>query len=93
MKKAKNILGEKEPGLNAARYYDNAMINYNLIKKMGVTSRPEDLESNREKIRQGWESLKDWPGVEGKITINSDGDGEKSTYTFVIKNGKYQRID
>jgi len=93
MKKAKSILGEKEPGLNAARYYDNAMINYHLIKKTGVTNRPEDLESDREKIRQGWETLKDWPGVEGKITINSEGDGEKSTYTFIIKNGKYQRID
>jgi branched-chain amino acid transport system substrate-binding protein len=93
MKKAKSILGDKEPGLNAARYYDNAMINYHLIKETGVTNRPEDLESNREKIRRGWETLRNWPGVEGKIIINSDGDGEKSTYIFVIKNGKYQRID
>jgi len=93
MKKAKALLGDKEPGLNAARYYDNAMINYHLIKEMGVTNRPEELASDREKIRRGWETLKDWPGVEGKITINSDGDGEKSTYIFVIKEGKYKRVD
>ena len=93
MKKAREILKEKEPGLNAARYYDNAMINYYLIKKMGVTNRPEELVSDREKIQKGWETIKDWPGVEGKITINKDGDGEKSTYIFVIKEGKYVRED
>ncbi len=93
MKKAGAILGDKEPSTNAARYYDNAMINYHLIKKMGVTNRPEDLDLDREKIRRGWETLKDWPGVEGKITMNKDGDGEKSAYIFVIKGGKYLKVD
>jgi branched-chain amino acid transport system substrate-binding protein len=92
MKKARAFLKDKEPGVNAARYYDNAMINYHLIKKMGITNRPEDLESNREKTRKGWETLKNFPGVEGKITINKDGDGEKTTYFFVIKKGKYVRV-
>jgi branched-chain amino acid transport system substrate-binding protein len=92
MKRAKKILGDKDPDLTTARYYDTAMINYHLIKKMGVTNRPEDLESDREKIRKGWETLKDFPGVEGKITMNKDGDGEKSTYIFVIKGGKYVRV-
>ena len=92
MKRAKAILGDKDPDLTTARYYDNAMIMYYLIKKMGVTNRPEDLESDREKIRKGWETLKDFPGVEGKITMNKDGDGEKSAYIFVIKGGKYVNI-
>ena len=92
MKKAKAILGDKEPGLNAARYYDDAMINYQLMKTMGVTNKPEDLESNREKIRKGWETLQDFPGLEGEITMNKDGDGEKTTYFFIIKNRKYERI-
>ena len=92
MKRAKAILGDKDPDLTTARYYDNAMIMYHLIKKMGVTNRPEDLESDREKIRKGWETLKDFPGVEGKITMNKDGDGEKSAYIFVIKGGKYVNI-
>jgi branched-chain amino acid transport system substrate-binding protein len=91
MKRAKEILGGKEPDLTTARYYDNAMINYHLIKTMGVTNRPEDLDSDREKIRKGWETLKDFPGVEGKITMNKEGDGEKSAYIFVIKGGKYLR--
>lgn len=91
MKKAGAILKDKEADLTTARYYDNAMINYHLIKKMGVTNRSEDLESDREKIRKGWEGLKDFPGVEGKITMNKDGDGEKTAYIFVIKNGKYVR--
>ena len=85
-------MGDKEHGLNAARYYDNAMINHHLIKKMGVTNRPEDLESNREKIMKGWETLKGFPGIEGEITINKDGDGEKTTYFFVIEGGKYKRV-
>jgi branched-chain amino acid transport system substrate-binding protein len=92
MKRAKAILGDKDPDLTTDRYYDNAMIMYYLIKKMGVTNRPEDLESDREKLRTGWETLKDFPGVEGKITINKDGDGEKSSYIFVIKGGKYVNI-
>ena len=70
MKRAKAILGDKDPDLTTARYYDNAMIMYYLIKKMGVTNRPEDLDSDREKIRKGWETLKDFPGVEGKITYD-----------------------
>jgi len=92
MKKAKAVLKDKEPGLNAARYYDDAMINYHLMKETGVTNKPEDLESNREKIRKGWETLQGFPGVEGEITMNKDGDGEKTTYFFVIKDGKYERI-
>ena len=92
MKKAKAFLGDKEPGLNAARYYDDAMIDYQLMKTMGVTNKPEDLAANREKIRKGWETLKDFPGIEGEITMNKNGDGEKTTYLFVIKNGKYVRI-
>jgi branched-chain amino acid transport system substrate-binding protein len=92
MKRAREILGGKEPDLPTARYYDNAMINYHLIKKMGVTNRPEDLDLDREKIRKGWEMLKDFPGIEGKITMNKDGDGEKSVYIFVIKGGKYLRV-
>ena len=89
MKRAREISGGREADLTTARYYDCAMINYRLIKKMGVTNRPEDLDSDREKIRRGWETLKDFPGVEGKITMNKDGDGEKSAYIFVIKGGKY----
>jgi branched-chain amino acid transport system substrate-binding protein len=89
MKRAKTILGDKDPDLTTARYYDNAMIMYHLLKTMGVTNRPEDLALDREKMRNGWETLKDFPGVEGKITMNKDGDGEKSSYIFVIKGGKY----
>ena len=92
MKRAKAILGDKDPDLTTARYYDNAMIMYDLTKKMGVTNRPDDLDSDREKIRKGWETLKDFPGVEGKITMNKDGDGEKSAYIFVIKGGKYVNV-
>jgi branched-chain amino acid transport system substrate-binding protein len=92
MKKAREVLKGREPGLNAARYYDDAMINYYLMKKMGVTNKPEDLASNREKIRKGWETLKGFPGIEGEITMNKDGDGEKTAYVFVIKNGIYERV-
>jgi hypothetical protein len=59
---------------------------------MGVTNRPEDLDLDREKMRKGWETLKDFPGIEGKITMNKDGDGEKSAYIFVIKGGKYVNV-
>lgn len=91
-KRVREISGGKEADLTTARYYDCAMINYYLIKKMGVTNRPEDLDLDREKIRRGWESLKDFPGIEGNITMNRDGDGEKTAYIFVIKNGKYVRV-
>jgi branched-chain amino acid transport system substrate-binding protein len=92
MKKARLILKDKEPSANTARYYDNAMINYHLIKELGVTNRSEDLESDREKIMKGWTALKDFPGVEGKITMNEDGDGQKTTYIFVVENGKFKKM-
>ncbi len=74
------------------RMYDCVYINKHIIEKMGVTGKPEDLEKDRDKIREGWKTLKDYQGVEGKMSIDEKGDGVKETYLLVIKDGKFIRL-
>jgi len=74
------------------RMYDCVYINKYVIEKMGVTGKPEDLEKDRDKIREGWKTLKDYQGVEGKMSIDEKGDGVKENYLLVVKDGKFVRL-
>ena len=54
--------------------------------KLGLSGKAEDLQKDREKIRDGWASLKDYPAeVGGKTTIDKNGDAWKDYYTLVVK--------
>lgn len=91
--KFKKAYGGKDPHLTAPQMYDNIYISKAIIEEMGVTNKPEDLESDRDKIRQGWAKLKDFPGVMGKTSIDANGDGLKETYALIVKDGKWVRSD
>jgi len=78
--------------IGTLRMYDCVYISKYIIEKMGVTNKPEDLAKDRDKIRQGWATLKDYKGVEGRTSIDEKGDGIKETYLLIIKDGRYQRL-
>lgn len=84
--------GGLKPNSGAFRIYDNIYITKMIIETSEVTNRPEDLEKDREKIREGWANLKNYQGVSGLISINKDGDAEGEPVTLIIKDGKFVAV-
>jgi len=80
------------PGGGFLRMYDTVYMTKHIIEKMGVTNKPGDLEKDREKIREGWQNLKNYRGLEGRTSMNEKGDGEKEVYYLIVKDGAFQRL-
>jgi branched-chain amino acid transport system substrate-binding protein len=59
------------------------------IKNASVTAKPEDLEADREKIRDYVAKLKTYEGLEGPIGFNADGDAIKAFYVVQGQNGAW----
>jgi branched-chain amino acid transport system substrate-binding protein len=81
------------PNVGHVRIYDAIYMTKYIIEKMAVTNKPEDLAEDREEIRKGWETLKDYRGVEGLTSMDEKGDGIKETYLLVAKEGRFQRLE
>ena len=88
-KYTKRSPGGRLPPYGGPRSYDNIYILKKIIEEEGVTNRPEDLEEDRDKIRQGWAKLKNYPGISGKTTMDKNGDGVGGVMTLVVENGKF----
>jgi branched-chain amino acid transport system substrate-binding protein len=80
------------PSVGAVRAYDTTHMMRDIMVKQGITNRPGDLEKDRDKIRRGWATLKDYQGLEGRTSINEVGDGIKDVYVLRLENGKYQLV-
>jgi branched-chain amino acid transport system substrate-binding protein len=93
VKKFKEEYGQdKDPHLTTESMYDTLHITRHLVGKLGISGKPEDLQKDREKIRNGWATLKDFPGVSGKISIDKNGEAIKGYYTLVVKGGNWVNI-
>jgi branched-chain amino acid transport system substrate-binding protein len=80
------------PSVGAVRAYDTTYMMRDIMVKQGITNRPADLEKDRDKVRRGWETLKDYNGLEGRTSINEVGDGIKDVYLLRLERGKYQLV-
>jgi branched-chain amino acid transport system substrate-binding protein len=91
VKKFKEEYGQdKDPHTTTASIYDTLYITRYLIGKVGISGKPEDLQKDREKMRDGWANLKDFSGeVQGKTSIDKNGDAIKEYYTLVVKGGTW----
>jgi len=91
VKKFKAELGQdKTPSNTTAAMYDTAFITRYLVGKVGISGKASDLQKDREKIRDGWASLKDYPGeLQGKTTIDKNGDALKDFYMLTVKGGQW----
>ena len=67
--------GGKAPPYGGPRSYDNIYILKKIMEEQGITNKPGDLAEDREKIRKGWEKLKDYDGICGATTMDKNGDG------------------
>jgi len=78
-----------EAGNTAALMYDTVNLMKLCIEKSGVTNKPAELDSDRDKIRNCLGGLKNFPGVAGEITMNEVRDGAGSSAILKVVNGKY----
>ena len=95
VKKFKPEYGQdKDPHTTTACMYDTLYITRYFVEKVGLSAKPEDLQKDREKIRDGWANLKDYPGeVQGKTTIDKNGDALKEYYTLSVKGGQWTKAN
>jgi len=84
---------DKVPDVGHVRIYDCIYMTKYIIEKVGITNKTEDLAKDRENIRKGWETLRDYRGVEGLTSMDEKGDGIKETYLLAVKGGQFQRIE
>ena len=92
VKKIKPKLNGALPPYSGPRSYDIIYSFKYCFEKGGITNKPADIDSDRDKIRQCLGTLKDFPGVAGPITMNEVRDGTGITAVLKVVNGKYVNI-
>lgn len=80
------------PPYSGPRSYDIVYSFKYCLEKSGVTNKPADLDSDRDKMRQCLGTLKNFPGVAGPITMDENRDGTGITAILKVVNGKYENI-
>ena len=80
------------PPYSGPRSYDIVYSFKYCFEKAGITNKPADLDSDRDKIRECLGTLKDFPGVAGPITMDAVRDGTGITAILKVVNGKYVNI-
>ena len=81
------------PCVQDAHVYDNIYLLSHIIETMGVTNKPEDLAKDREKIMKGLTKTKAFPGVEGSVGFNEDGDGVVQVYVIEVRDGRWAIVE
>jgi branched-chain amino acid transport system substrate-binding protein len=80
------------PPYSGPRSYDIVYSFKYCLEKSGITNRPADLASDRDKMRECLGTLKDFPGVAGPITMDANRDGTGITAILKVVGGKYVNI-
>jgi branched-chain amino acid transport system substrate-binding protein len=84
--------GNVYPTIQDAHCYDNIYLLTQIIKTMGVTNKPEDLARDRENIMKGLTNTKAWPGIEGTVGFDENGDGVVQVYVIEPKDGRWVEV-
>jgi branched-chain amino acid transport system substrate-binding protein len=92
VKKIKPKLNGALPPYSGPRSYDIIYSFKYCFEKAGITNKPSDLDSDRDKIRECLGTLKDFPGVAGPITMDANRDGTGITAILKVVNGKYINV-
>jgi branched-chain amino acid transport system substrate-binding protein len=90
--KIKPKLNGALPPYSGPRSYDIIYSFKYCFEKAGITNKPADVDSDRDKIRQCLGTLKNFPGVAGPITMDDVRDGTGITAILKVVNGKYINI-
>jgi branched-chain amino acid transport system substrate-binding protein len=92
VKKIAARLNGAMPPYSGPRAYDIIYSYKHCIEKSGVTNKPSDIDSDRDKIRDCLGGLKGFPGVAGEITMDEVRDGAGSSAILKVVNGKYVNV-
>ena len=79
-----------EPSMYDANIYEIMSMYLDAVKNAGVTAKPEDLKSDRAKIREHMAGLKGFQGLGGPISFNENGDAIKAFYIVQGQNGSWE---
>jgi len=69
--------------------YDGIYMFAHVMKKMGITNKPDDLAKDRELIMKGLTDLKGFPGVASEISFNQDGDAVRDVYVVKAQGNEW----
>ena len=80
------------PPYSGPRAYDIIYSYKHCFEKSGLTNKSEDLDQDRDRIRECLSGLKGFPGVAGEITMNEVRDGAGASAILKVVNGKYVNV-
>ena len=92
VKKIRPKLNGALPPYSGPRSYDIVYSYKYCFEKAGITNKPADIDSDRDKIRQCLGTVKNFPGVAGEITMDEVRDGTGKTAILKVVNGKYTNV-
>jgi branched-chain amino acid transport system substrate-binding protein len=81
-------LGSVSPDHFTAAMYSNIYITAKIIADKKITPKTA-LKDARNAIREGWESLKEYPAVDGATSMTPSGDVVKTPYVLYVKGGQF----
>ena len=81
--------GGKRPNSSGLAMYDQLFISKMCIETSGVTNKPDDLDSDREKVAKCWAGLKGYDGAIGAVTMNELGVNVGQIWALTVKKGVF----
>jgi len=81
--------GGKRPNSSGPAMYDQLFIAKMCIETTGITNKPDDLDSDREKLAKCWGGLKSYDGAIGAITMNDVGVNVGQIWALTVKKGVF----
>ncbi|GAC1325682.1 MAG: ABC transporter substrate-binding protein [Chloroflexota bacterium] len=81
--------GNQDVTLNAAFAYDAIYIMVDQIKRTGVTNDPNALANDRDRIKDGLPTLRNFNGMGGLTSLGADGEVRRPTMIATVKGGKF----
>lgn len=77
----------------AAQMFDTLTIARSCIVSLGVTGKPSDLQSDRDKMQKCFGGLKDFPApITGTVSMNEKGEGLRNTQILTVSGGKFTNL-
>lgn len=89
LRKESGLPPEIEPSMYDANIYEIVSMYLDAVRKVEVSAKPEDLDSDRDRIRKHLTDLQGFQGLGGPISFNKDGDAIKAFYIVVGQNGEW----
>jgi branched-chain amino acid transport system substrate-binding protein len=63
-----------------------------IMKKGGITGKPQRLQKERDQIREGLANMGVWRGTTGMMAFDKKGDGIRTVHILKVKDGRWQPV-